>query len=312
MARVAKFVRPVELSVSRSLVTAFDASPFAPGAAYQFGVGSLASLRDVRGLPAASAGASVQYTLAHTLEFPLGFSLTNRAQRTDSRNYFSRELGASDVTLVDGLQLAIPDVALRWSASPTALWGIFTNLSANARAAHTRQSYISPRLLAGDPLVGGDERRAIRIRSYPLGVSALTARGAFSLQATMATTWRTDTLPGAVTRARARDMSVELGKPFALPASWRARSPLRTRVSFQETLARSVVSNVAVAAQRSRLTDNGRRVIGFSADADVSTDMTFGLQASRLVSFDRNFNRRFTQTVLSAVLELKFFGGALR
>jgi hypothetical protein len=83
-------------------------------------------------------------------------------------------------------------------------------------------------------------------------------------------------------------------------------------VSFQETLARSVVSNVAVAAQRSRLTDNGRRVIGFSADADVSTDMTFGLQASRLVSFDRNFNRRFTQTVLSAVLELKFFGGALR
>jgi hypothetical protein len=312
MARVAKLVRPIELSVSRSLVTAFDASPFAPGMAYQFGVGSLASLRDVRGLPAASAGASLQYTLSHTLEFPLGFSLTNRAQRTDSRNYFSREIGTSDVTLVDGLQLAIPDVALRWSASPTAFWRIFSNLSANARAAHTRQSYVSPRLLASDPLVGGDERRAIRIRSYPLGVSALTARGAFSLQATMATTWRTDTLPGAVTRARARDMSVELGKPFGLPASWRARSPLRTRVSFQETLARSVVSNVAVAAQRSRLTDNGRRVIGLSADADVSTDMTFGLQASRLVSFDRNFNRRFTQTVLSAVLELKFFGGALR
>ena len=312
MARVAKLVRPVELSVSRSLVTAFDASPFAPGTAYQFGVGSLASLRDVRGLPAASAGASLQYALAHTLEFPLGFSLTNRVQRSDSRNYFSREIGASDVTLVDGLQLAIPDVAVRWSASPTAFWGLFTNLSANARAAHTRQSYVSPRLIAGDSFAGGDERRAIRIRSYPLGVSALTARGAFSLQATMATTLRSDTLPGAVTRARARDVSVELGKPFGLPASWRARSPLRARVSFQETLARSVVSNVAVAAQRSRLTDNGRRVIGLSADADVSTDMTFGLQASRLVSFDRNFNRRFTQTVLSAVLELKFFGGALR
>jgi hypothetical protein len=311
MARVAKIVRPVELSVSRSLVTAFDASPFAPGTAYQFGVGSLASLRDVRGLPAASAGASLQYTLAHTLELPLGLSLTNRAQRTESRNYFSREIGAADVTLVDGLQLAIPDVALRWSASPTAFWGLFANLSANARAAHTRQSYVSPRLVAGDPF-GGDERRAIRIRSYPLGVSALTARGSFSVQATMATTFRTDTLPGAVTRARGRDVSVELGKPFGLPASWRARSPLRARASFQETLARSVVSNVAVAAQRSRLTDNGRRVIGLSADADVSTDMTFGLQASRLVSFDRNFNRRFTQTVLSAVLDLKFFGGALR
>lgn len=311
LARLAKVVRPVELSVSRSLVTAFDASPYAPGTLYQFGVGSLASLRDVRGVPAASAGASLQYTLSHTLEFPLGFSLTNRAQRTDSRNYFSREIGIADVTLVNGLQLSIPDFALRWSASPSALWGAFTNLSANARVAHTRQTYVSPRLFAGDSFAG-DERRALRVRSYPLGVSALTARGAWSLQATMATTFRTDSLPGAVTRARARDVSVELGKPFGLPASWGARSPLRTRVSFQETLARSVVSNVAVATQRSRLTDNGRRVIGLAADADVSTDMTFGLQASRLVSFDRNFNRRFTQTVLSAVLELKFFGGALR
>lgn len=311
MARLARFVRPVELSVSRTLVTAFDASPFAPGALYQFGVGSLAALRDVRGVPAASAGSTLQYALTHTLEFPFGFSVTNRAQRTDSRNFFSREIGTGDVTLVDGLQLALPDVAIRWSASPALFRGFFTNLSANARAAYVRQAYVSPRLVAGDPF-GGDERRAIRVRSYPLGVSALTSRGAVSLQATLATTLRSDSLPGAVTRARARDVSVELGKPFGLPASWGARSPLRTRLSFQETLARSTVSNVAATAQRSRLTDNGRRVFGLSADADVSTDMTFGLQASRLVSFDRNFNRRFTQTVLSAVLELKFFGGALR
>jgi hypothetical protein len=138
----------------------------------------------------------------------------------------------------------------------------------------------------------------------------VTARGEFSLQATLATTYRSDTLPGAVTKARVQEWSLELAKPFPLPASWRARSPLRARASYQETSAHSVVSNVAVATQRSRLTDNGRRVIALSADADLATDMTFGLQASQLVSFDRNFNRRFTQTVLSAVLELKFFGSA--
>jgi hypothetical protein len=277
---------------------------------YQFGVGSLASLRDLRGLPAASAGASLQYTLAHTLEFPGGVALTNRAQRTDSRNYFARDLETRDVTLVDGVQLALPDVSLRWSAPANALGGWFTNFSANARASHTRQTYESPLALAGGPL--GDERRAIRVRNYPLGFSAVTARGDVSLQAALATTFRTDTLPGAVTRARAQELSIELGKPFPLPASWRARSPLRARASFQETSAHSVVSNVAVAGKRSRLTDNGRRVIALSADADLATDMTFGLQASQLVSFDRNFNRRFTQTILSAVLELKFFGGALR
>ncbi len=309
-ARLARVVRPIEVGVSRSLVTAFDASPFAPGTRYQFGVGSLASLRDLNGLPAASAGASLQYTLAQTLEFPYGVAVTHRAQRTDSRNYFGRGTGANGVTLVDGVLWAVPDVAVRWSAPPVFLRGLFTNLSAQARLAHTRQAYVSPRaLLGGAP---GDERRATRVRSYPLGLSALTSRGQVSLQASLATTYRTDTLPGAVTRARAHDLSLDLGRPFSLPTSWRTRSPLRARASYQETSARSAVSNVAVAGQSSRLTDNGRRVIALTADADLATDMTFGLQASRLVSFDRNFNRRFIQTVLSAVLELKFFGGPLR
>jgi hypothetical protein len=308
--RLSRVVRPIELSVSRSLVTAYDATPFAPGVSYQFGVGSLAALRDIHGIPAASAGASMQYALAHTLDFPFGIAVTNRAQRTDSRNFFARSAITSDVTLVDGVQVALPDVALRWSAPASALNGWFANLSANARATHTSQRYQSPLHLAGG--APGDERRAIRVRTYPLGLSAVTTRGELSLQASMATTYRSDTLPGAVTKARAQEWSLELGKPFPLPSSWRTRSPLRARASYQETSAHSVVSNVAVATQRSRLTDNGRRVIAVSADADLASDMTFGLQASQLVSFDRNFNRRFTQTVLSAVLELKFFGGALR
>ncbi|HJU74986.1 MAG TPA: cell surface protein SprA, partial [Gemmatimonadaceae bacterium] len=304
--RLARVVRPLEIGVSRSLVTAFDASPFAPDPLYQFGFGSLTAFRDLRGLPAASAGASLQYNLAHTIELPFGISVVHRAQRTDSRNFFARAVGGNDVTLVEGTQFSIPDVAVRWSAPATLLPGVFSNLSANARAAHTKQTYVSPFEAVGE------ERRSIRVRNYPLGLSALTARGALSLQATFAATFRTDTLPGAVTDGRANDLSVELGKPFPLPASWRAQSPLRVRATYQETSARSVVSNAAVSTQRSRLTDNGRRVVGLSADADIATDMTFGLQASQLVSFDRNFNRRFTQTVLSAVLELKFFGGALR
>jgi hypothetical protein len=301
-------VRPIEVSLTRSLLTSFDAAPFAPGALYQLGIGSLGSLRDVRGIPAASAGTSLQYLLTHTLEFPGGIALTHRAQRTDSRNYYGRDVAKGRPTLVDGLHVAAPDVALRWSMNPAALWGAFSNLSANARVLHTSQLYVTPRGAA----TAGADRRGIRIRTYPLGMSAVTARGAVSLQASLATTYRSDTLPGALTRSRGQDLSVELGKPFALPATWGAHSPLRVRATFQETTAHSVVSNVAAITQRSRLTDNGRRVIALSADADLASDMTFGLQASQLVSFDRNFNRRFTQTVLSAVLELKFFGGALR
>jgi len=33
---------------------------------------------------------------------------------------------------------------------------------------------------------------------------------------------------------------------------------------------------------------------------------------SRVESFDRNLNRRFTQTVLSAVMHLQFYAGELK
>jgi hypothetical protein len=59
------------------------------------------------------------------------------------------------------------------------------------------------------------------------------------------------------------------------------------------------------------LTDNGRSQIILNADTNLADDISFSLQASRVVTFDRNFNRRFTQTLLSAVLNIQFFGGAL-
>ncbi len=47
----------------------------------------------------------------------------------------------------------------------------------------------------------------------------------------------------------------------------------------------------------------------FNADTDVAENMTFSLQGSRVVTFDRNFNRRFVQTVITAVFQLQFFAG---
>ena len=61
-----------------------------------------------------------------------------------------------------------------------------------------------------------------------------------------------------------------------------------------------------------RHTDNGRRSFSLTADTDVAENAVFSLQGSRVTSFDRNFNRRITQTVLSAVLQLQFFPGETR
>ena len=197
------------------------------------------------GFPAASAGASVQYTLAHTLEFPYGVVIMHRAQRTDSRNYFGRASGTNGVTLVDGVLLAVPDVALRWSAQPTLLGGFFANLSAHARVAHTRQAYVSPReLLGSTPATNA----ALRVCAAPVRLERSHHRGQVSLHASLGRLSHRQRSPERHSRARSRP-EFGSGAAFCASRSWRARSALRTRASYRNN-ASSVVSNVAVAGQR--------------------------------------------------------------
>jgi hypothetical protein len=118
-----------------------------------------------------------------------------------------------------------------------------------------------------------------------------------------------DSLPGSVTRGRTSDLVTDVGKSFPLPASWRLSSPLRARMTWQETLAENFVSNAAVVGARSRLTDNGRRAFSLNLDTDLSETMTFSFQGSRIATFDRNFNRRIVQTIFTTVFQMQFFAG---
>jgi hypothetical protein len=121
-----------------------------------------------------------------------------------------------------------------------------------------------------------------------------------------------DSLPGSVTSSRARDVSADASRSFKLPAGWQMRSALRARLGYQQTSAVSDVSNGVAAGLQSRLADNGRQAITLNADTDIAENLTFSLQSARIVTFDNNLNRRFTQVVLSAVLQIKFFAGEMR
>jgi hypothetical protein len=132
-----------------------------------------------------------------------------------------------------------------------------------------------------------------------------------SLTLGFARTDRADSLPGSAGESRSTESSANLTKAFPLPASWKLPGGLRTRFTYTRTETQSYVSNLAASTLRSRLTDNGRNQFIMNADTDLADDVSFSLQASRVVTFDRNFNRRFTQTLISAVLNIQFFGGAL-
>jgi hypothetical protein len=72
-----------------------------------------------------------------------------------------------------------------------------------------------------------------------------------------------------------------------------------------------VIATGGEEVRRSRLSDNGRRAFNVNADTDLAENMSGSLTVSRVLTFDRQFDRRFTQTVISAVLNLQFFAGEL-
>jgi hypothetical protein len=302
---VARFLGAIDVSVGRDQLSAYDAAPLTPGWRYQFGVAPFDDVREIGNVLATTAGAGTRYAASNTISLPFGASLAQRMQRTDSRHY-SRRL-TDRLTLVNGEQVVYPDVTFRWSGQPVALSSVLSNVSATVRAVHTRQLFLSPSEMAD----GRAERRATRFRTYPATLTLNGPESDLSLSLGFARTERTDSLPGSTGDSRSTESSANLTKAFPLPASWHLPGGLRTRLTYTRTETQGYVSNLAASTLRSRLTDNGRNQFIINADTDLADDVSFSLQASRVVTFDRNFNRRFTQTLISAVLNIQFFGGAL-
>jgi hypothetical protein len=300
---VTRFLGAIDVSIGRDQLSAYDAAPLTPGWRYQFGLDEFDAARQIGSVLAASAGAGTRYAASNTLTLPFGATIAQRVQRTDSRHYSRRSL--DQLTRVDGEQVVFPDVTLRWSGQPVALTWLLTNVAATVRAVHTRQSFISPQQ------VGTLERRVTRLTAYPATLTFVGPQDDMALTLAFTRSNRADSLPGSAGESRSTQGSADLTKAFPLPASWKLPGGLRTRLSYTRSETQSYVSNLAAVSQRSRLTDNGRSEINLNADTNLADDISFSLQASRVVTFDRNFNRRFTQTLLSAVLNIQFFGGAL-
>jgi hypothetical protein len=304
--RLGRIVRPIDVTFTRNQLAAYDGVGRTPGFGFQWGLGTIDDFRSLGGDEAASAGASSDLVVGNSLTLPGGLTLTNRLQRSDARHWNRRDVGVR--ALIDGEAFTYPDVSMRWSGRPRALQRIFSQLGVTARALQSRQTWTLPG--TGDAVLA--EGRTSRQESYPFTGAATTAWGEFGLSASYALTRRVDSLPGSVARRRSSDLAADLSKSFDLPDTWKVRNPLRFRVSWQETLTQSFVTNALADNARSRLTDNGRRAFNFNADTDVAENMTFSLQGSRVVTFDRNFNRRFVQTVVTAVFQLNFFSGPPR
>jgi hypothetical protein len=300
-------LQPLDVNFNRSVLSVYDGSAVPATLGYQFAFGGINSFRELGGELATSVGVVTQLSLNQSVNLPLGASVASRYQRINTRNWTRRFQSVQEV--VDGTQIVFPDVSFRWTGRPTALSSIISTVGVNARMLETRQSNGTQPLFAEVT----DDRGQLRVRTYPMSGSIVFA-GARPLSSTLGFSLfrRLDTKPGLSSNGDNSDFSVDVAKPWKLPADWNPRSDLRTRVSYQKSQGQNFVINPLALSGESRLSDNGRRAFSMSADTDVAENLSSSFVVSRVESFDRNLNRRFTQTVLSAVMHLQFYAGEFK
>jgi len=320
-ARLLSAIQPIDVNYNRSLISVFDQTSSSAPISYQLAFGGVDRFKEMNGRPATSAGLINQVSANHTVVLPFGASLANRYQLISARNWTRRLDDTQAVT--DGTQVVFPDVSLRWSMKPDRLRRVISSIGGSARAVQTRQINTRQPDRLGTPFsenadaaieatFAADRGEAL-LRSFPANLSVVFAgQRAFSGTFGYAFSQRRESRPGLSSKSANSDISVELAKPWATPPSWKLPGDIRTRVSYQNTHGDNFVLNPLALSRESRLTDNGRRAFSFSADSDVAENLSSSFVFSRVESFDKNINRRFTQTVLSAVLHLQFFAGELQ
>jgi hypothetical protein len=300
-------LQPVDINFNRSVLSVYDGSGVPAPLSYQFGLGGINTFRQLSGQLATSVGLVTQISVNQSLNLPFGASLATRYQRINTRNWTQRLEQGQDI--VDGTQISFPDVSLRWTGQPIALKSVISSMGGNARVLETRQ-FNGTQPLLGEVI---DDRGQLRVRSFPLSGSIVFA-GSRPLASTVGYSFskRLDAKPGLSSNGDNADFSIDVSKPWGLPADWNARSDLRTRVSYQKSQGQNFVVNPLAITGESRLSDNGRRAFSMSADTDVAENISSSFVISRVESFDRNLNRNFTQTVLSAVMHLQFYAGEFK
>ena len=315
-------LQPIDVNFNRSVISVFDQAPSAAPLSYQFAFGGVGRFREIGDTRATNAGLVNQLNASHTIALPFGTTIANRYQLISARNWTRRLDNSQAVT--DGTQVVFPDVALRWSMKPDRLRRVISSIGGSARVVQTRQMNARQpdrRFVEGttstdggffEPTFAADRAETV-VRNYPANLAVVFA-GARPLSANLGYSYsqRTETRPGLSGKNHDSDVSVEIAKPWAVPPDWKLKSDIRTRFTYQDTHGDNFVLNPLALSRESRLSDNGRRAFSFSADTDVADNLSSSFVFSRVESFDKNLNRRFTQTVLSAVLHLQFYAGDLK
>jgi len=314
--RLGRFFAPVSINWSQSLNSNYDNTTYSPGGAYQFGLGSVSDFRGLDTRLATSAGRLQQFNATGSVNLPLGINVGTGFENGTTETWARRILDGFQA-LITSEQRVYPDVRVRWAWRPRKFPKVLTLVSVNGGYQVSEQQTTVPNETGGI----ADRSRTLA-QSRPISGSITWALlGGITTNGRYDRTHREDSRPGSLTTGNSRRMSFDAGRSFKLPKRWNTRGALRSQLSYSseetETVVGGAIGNnvddqTTATGINSVLTNSGRKTFNLNAVTDVSELVTFSLTASHILTFDRTYNRRISNTVLNATLQLRFFAGELR
>jgi cell surface protein SprA len=302
---------PITISWTRTLASNYDFTALAPGVAYQLGVGGQRAFRGGAGALATGAARVSNVSASGAILLPLSLTVASNVQHGSSATWTLRAVDDFQA-LITNTNTTYPDVSANWRWRAVKPNKLLSSLSLSAGYRITENN-----TLALSQSGATAEQGAMRYVEHPLsGEVSWSIIPGLVTAATYNPSSTSNTRPGSVTRDHPVRQSYTVSKPFRLPAQWKTRTGLMVRTSYLSESAISLVEDAPgtnsllfITGAPSILTNNGLKRFNFSADTELANSMTFSVSGSHAVVFDRNYNRRTSQSVLSAVLQMKFGSG---
>lgn len=296
--RATRRIRPFDVSDRLTRNSTFDLAAFDPGINYQLGLGGLEDFL-VQGRDSAIGAAEVRATsFTSGADLPLGVSFTLGYTRTRTTRY----------QLVSGSFLTSESKQNEWPRGNVRLVrsirkGPVSVLALGANFRTSRGTTLTPSF-SGTPILQ---------RTFS---ATLTPDAQFTLRNGMVVSTSYNRLrqenlsSGNLTRTRQNDITAGLAHAFNLPTG-RTRRIIRSQ--FSGVLSRG---NSCLLRRDTNecltISDTRRTEARASFDSDLASILTGGLSFSYSLNEARHLDRKFSQIVITASLQMSLFSGDYR
>ncbi|MFN2569997.1 MAG: cell surface protein SprA [Gemmatimonadales bacterium] len=298
-------VAPVDVSYSRQRASNFNRAGAAPALGYQLGIGGIDAFRRVDGLLAASALDNTIFTAggAATLGFGLRANATYR--RTSNVAW----------TLRSGEQVALraqtrdwPNGSVAWSISPSK-----SNIGKVIPRVAAQVTYRQSQSASQQPSFGSASSVLARTSDRLINPSvSLTLLGGVLLSTDVTRSRGERLSAGSLFRTTRDQQNASISFSFRPPrglGKW--RSNIRTSAGYSvagnTTCLRSAAQTDCVPYVDSRQTQ-----AQLTMDTDLPSNMSAGLQMAYVLNEERQTNRKISQFVLTAFVQLSASVGQLK